>query len=133
MPETSVDLSGQWDGEFSYPAGEGPVTPFVATLVQRGNSVTGNISEPDLHLPGATAEATFVGVVTGEAVDFTKTYRKVVWGYVHPVDYVGQIREKGNVIAGVWSLLDMNGRFEMRRHATRELAEEREAEIEIER
>lgn len=107
------------------------MTPFVATLVQRGNSVTGNISEPDLHLSGATAEATLVGVVTGEAVDFTKTYRKVIWGYVHPVDYVGQIREKGNVISGVWSLLHMNGRFEMRRHGARELVEEREVEAEL--
>ncbi len=133
MASAPIDLSGEWDGQFSYPAGNGPVTPFLATLSQRGTSFTGTIMEPDLYLGGATAEATVIGVIAGHAVDFTKTYRKATMGYENPVDYVGQLVDKGERITGVWSLLDMNGTFEMTRHGGAEAHVEREETVEIER
>ncbi len=126
------DLSGEWDGEFAYPAGGGPVTPFLAALTQRGASFTGTIIEPDIHLIGNFAEATIIGVLAGDAVDFTKTYRKAAWGYENPVDYVGQLLDDATRITGVWSLLDMNGTFEMTRRGGAEAEEEREQEVVVE-
>lgn len=129
MPE---DLSGQWDGQFAYPSGTGPLTPFLANLSQRGASFTGTIIEPDLYSPGASTEATIVGVIAGDAVDFTKTYRHASRGYENPVDYVGKLSEDGERITGVWSLLSYNGTFEMVRQGGKKVAVEREEEAEIE-
>ena len=133
MASRPKDISGQWDGQFSYPAGGGPVTPFLATLNQRGTSFTGSIIEPDLYMTGEAAEATVVGVIAGHAVDFTKTYRKAAMGYKNPVDYVGQLMDKGERIVGVWSLLDMNGTFEMTRHRGAVAQEELEDAAAVER
>ncbi|KLE33893.1 hypothetical protein [Aurantiacibacter luteus] len=72
-----------------------------------------------------------MGVVAGDAVDFTKTYARASFGYENPVDYVGQVLDDGERITGVWSLLDMNGTFEMTRHASRAEAGERVAEEEL--
>ncbi|MDE1466150.1 hypothetical protein [Aurantiacibacter sp. D1-12] len=131
MPQ-GHDLSGQWDGTFAYPAKEGPATPFLATISQHDGRIAGTIIEPDLHSPGASAEAAIVGIVSAGAVDFTKTYLKASRGYANPVDYVGQLSDDGNRITGVWSLLHMNGTFEMTREAEAEIAEEREESVEIE-
>ena len=111
------------------------MTPFLATLSQRGTTFTGTIIEPDLYLIGKSAEATLVGIIAGHAVDFTKTYRKAAWGYENPVDYVGQLVDRGERITGVWSLLDMNGTFEMSRRGGAEAEEEREeaATLDMER
>lgn len=126
-----LDLSGQWDGIFAYPAGRGPETPFLASIVQRGNRISGSIIEPDLYGPGSAAEASIIGVAGGDAVDFTKTYVKASRGYGHPVDYVGQVEEDGNRIRGVWSLLEMNGTFEMTRQEQVEVAVEKEEKVEL--
>jgi hypothetical protein len=61
-------------------------------------------------------------------VDFTKTYSAPPFGYENPVDYVGSLSDDGNTVKGVWSLLEWDGTFEMRREAaSEELAEEEEA------
>ena len=105
-----------------------PTTPFLARLRHKGTSITGTISEPDLYASG-TAEATITGVVTGAGIDFTKVYRQAAMGYENPVDYVGQVLDNGTRIAGVWSLLHMNGTFEMvRRLAKLDAAEAERAE-----
>lgn len=131
MASAPKDLSGEWDGAFTYPNGTGPVTPFLATLAQRGASFTGTIIEPDLYFAGASAQATIVGIVAGHAVDFTKTYRKATMGYENPVDYVGQLVDKGERITGVWSLLDLNGTFEMTRRGSTQAQVEREETAEV--
>lgn len=127
----SHDLTGQWDGTFAYPAKEGPATPFLAQLSQQDGRFTGQIIEPDLYAPGASATAEIVGIVSGGSVDFTKTYRKASRGYENPVDYVGQLSDDGNRITGVWSLLHMNGTFEMTREAAAEIADDRVESVEI--
>lgn len=127
------DLTGTWDGQFAYPAGTGPVTPFLATITQSGGNFSGSIIEPDLYRPSATTEAVIAGVVAGAAVDFTKTYRKASMGYENPVDYVGQLSEDGNRIWGVWSLLEWNGTFEMTRSESVKVEEEARATEEVDR
>ena len=127
------DLSGQWDGHFDYPSGFGPRTPFLASVDQTGGRISGTIIEPDLYGSAAPASATIEGVVAGDTVDFTKIYRKASSVYDNPVDYVGRVDETGNRITGVWSLLDINGLFEMTRQAAIERTVEREEEAELRR
>ncbi|RJY08958.1 hypothetical protein [Aurantiacibacter aquimixticola] len=126
---STTDLSGEWDGVFTYPGGSGPDTPFLATLRQRGNSITGTIVEPDIYGFGS-AEATLVGIVGGSGVDFTKTYRRARMGYENPVDYVGQLQDDGQRVVGMWSLLDWNGSFEMTRRSGTTATETRQAKVE---
>ena len=127
----SHDLSGQWDGHFDYSAGFGPSTAFLATIRQSGGHFTEQVIEPDLYSRAAPAEAMIEGVVAGQSVDFTKRYTHASFGYENPVDYVGQLSEDGNRISGVWSLLDLNGTFEMTREAEAAVGEERAATDEV--
>lgn len=127
------DLSGEWDGRFSYPGGRGPETPFRARIDQADQRFTGTIEEPDLYLSGGSALATIVGISSAGSVDFTKTYRRAAQGYENPVDYVGQVSADGMRVAGVWSLLDMNGQFEMVRRAKVKREEGRVEESEVPR
>ncbi|WAT18634.1 hypothetical protein OZN62_03370 [Aurantiacibacter sp. MUD11] len=123
------DLSGQWSGEYAYPRDTGPVTPFLAIIEDHGGRLTGTIIEPNTVESG-TLEADLVGLRHGTGVDFTKTYTPgASRHYSHPVDYVGSVSEDGQVIKGVWSLLDLDGTFVMRRELTREEMLEREAEV----
>ncbi len=68
-----------------------------------------------------TISAVLSGTHAGSSVDFTKTYPGGEWGYENPVDYVGQLSSDGLSITGMWSLLDMNGAFEMHRDAAEEI------------
>ena len=71
--------------------------------------------EPDI-VSGGVIEASLAGARDGSSVDFTKTYPKNASpDYAEPVDYVGTLSSDGTVIRGVWSLLDWDGTFEMRR------------------
>lgn len=115
-------IAGSWDGLFSYPACFGPPTPFVASLTETGGHVTGTVIEPRVFGAAGTIEASLSGHRSGQSVDFTKTYRHPPPGYENPVDYVGRLSEDGSRIEGVWSVLDLDGTFEM----TRDIAAEPE-------
>ena len=124
-----LDLSGRWDGTFAYPSGVGPVTPFLAEIIEQGGTLSGSILEPELaHGSGEAISAVLSGHRAGTAVDFTKTYRGQRLGYENPVDYVGTLSADGLRIAGVWSLLHLDGTFEMHRDARQAAMEEREGE-----
>ena len=133
MASKAQDLTGRWDGKFAYPAGRGPPTPFRAVITQSGNGFSGLIDEPDLYRRGQAMEAEIVGVLAGRSVDFTKTYVGGGWGYENPVDYVGELSADADRITGVWSLLDMNGTFEMVRRLAAGAEEVREAEVALKR
>ena len=87
-------------------------------------SLSGSIIEPDAYHPATTLKAHCAGVREARAVDFTKTYFDAPYGYENPVDYVGQLSPDGMSVTGMWSLLDMNGRFEMHREIRAEETEE---------
>ncbi|APE28995.1 hypothetical protein [Aurantiacibacter gangjinensis] len=128
---SAEDLSGQWSGEYAYPQGFGPVTPFLAIIEDKGGYISGTIVEPDM-IGGETLEALIVGTRGGTGVDFTKVYAPSFSArYSNPVDYVGSVQDDGMTIRGMWSLLDLDGRFEMRREFTREELLEREAEAKV--
>ncbi len=108
------NISGEWHGTYRYPAGLGPDTPFLASVIDNGGDLTGTIIEPDECRP-ATARATLRGHRFGAVIDFTKTYRAAGPEYDEPVDYVGRLSDDGTCISGVWSLSGFDGTFEMYR------------------
>ena len=125
-------MTGQWHGTFTYPRNLGPATPFLATIVENAGSLSGSVIEPDaMYRSGRTMEAVLAGHRGGRAVDFTKQYEGQAFGYENPVDYVGQLAADGQSVTGVWSLLDMNGTFEMFRDVEAEKVEEREEAVEV--
>ncbi len=71
----SINLSGLWLGSFSYPAGQGPLTPFLASLEDNDGSLSGSIVEPNTIGNASEQLQAFVsGSRSGTAVDFTKMY-----------------------------------------------------------
>ncbi|MDP9416036.1 MAG: hypothetical protein M3Q08_18500 [Pseudomonadota bacterium] len=111
------NLSGLWLGSFSYPEGSGPVTPFLASLEDEDGSLRGTTIEPNtMGRSSDQLEALLSGSRAGDAVDFTKMYDGES-DAAHAVDYVGRLSSDGNSIAGVWSLRDADGTFEMHREA----------------
>ena len=129
MNRQALDLTGRWDGSFSYPWGFGTTTPFLAEIVETGGSLSGSVVEPDLaYRSGETMEALLAGHHVGTSVDFTKTYRGNRFGYENPVDYGGTVSQDGLQIEGVWSLLDLDGTFEMHRDAAAAVQEEKSVE-----
>ena len=129
MRRSSFNLTGDWSGHYSYPRGFGPTTPFLARIEDDGGRFTGTIVEPDT-LTGRALTASITGLRHGTSVDFTKTYGPGArFGYENPVDYVGSLSEDGNVLKGVWSLLELDGTFEMHREAAAEEEDACEAEV----
>ncbi len=126
---TGINLSGLWLGNFSYPGGLGPTTPFLARLEDHGGSLGGSTIEPNTIGSGRKElSAVISGSRDGRAVDFTKMYDGES-DAAHAVDYVGRLSGDGNTISGVWSLGGMDGTFEMHREAVWEEAASREAEV----
>lgn len=125
-----LNLSGVWQGLFSYPDGRNrdPVS-FVATLAELDGWIDGTTEEP-----GATAEtsglalrATIQGRRTGRTLTFLKLYDGRPRGY-DTVTYQGAINDDASEIEGRWSIPgNWSGSFLMIRSSRPEVALEREA------
>ena len=125
-----LDLSGKWDGVFTYPETAGPTTPFLAEISEEAGVLFGTTIEPGLY-KSTSVKALILGHRSERSVDFTKTYAGRKAGYENPVDYVGQLSKDGLRITGVWSLLDWNGTFEMTREVGAEVAQKERASVEV--
>jgi hypothetical protein len=124
-----MNISGLWLGSFSYPAGLGPTTPFLARIEDHGGSLAGSIIEPNtVGSSSDELEAVLSGGRDGHSVDFTKVYDGAS-DAAHAVDYAGKLSEDGNSITGVWSLAHLDGTFEMHREAVWDEQEGVEAEV----
>ena|SRR5918998_6285656 len=100
-----ADLSGTWLG--TYWQWEVP-TRFEVTLLQSGNTLTGNILDD-----GNLGEATLTGEVIGRRVTFVKRY---VSGSHHSVSYTGTVSESEDFMQGEWSIRGVDsGSWEARR------------------
>ena len=122
-----ANISGLWMGSYSYPFGA--AVPFLAKIEDAGGALSGSIIEPNtMGVSSDSLEAIVSGSRHGSAVDFTKAYDGAS-DAAHAVDYVGRLSGDGNSIAGVWSLADADGTFEMHREAVWEEAEGRETEV----
>ena len=126
-----LDLSGAWQGLYSYPVKQ-PSVPFTATLDEALGWLTGRTEETGSigDARGLTISATLQGRRTGRSVTFLKTYDGAYRGY-DSVRYEGAVNEEGTEIDGRWSIAGVwSGSFLMIRSGsagfalTRETAEQ---------
>ncbi len=117
MQQSSQDLTGVWNGLYTYP--DGRSVSFIATLIAHGSTFTGSTHELCIMglAPGGTLYASLVGSRDGAAVAFRKTYEGGVPGY-GAVDYAGTLSADATEIAGRWSIPGAwSGKFLMIRPA----------------
>ncbi len=113
MQAKSQDLTGVWNGLYSYP--DGRSVTFVATLIESGSALTGSTHEPcvGVHCPAATLFANLVGSRNGSAVGFRKTYEGAGPHY-RSVDYAGTLNAEATEIEGRWTIPGVwSGKFLM--------------------
>ena len=99
-----TDLSGAWLGTYWQ---QGQPVRFEMTLVQGGNTISGNILDNNY-----LGEASLSGTVTGRSVSFSKKY---LMGSRHSVQYSGTVSEDGNTIKGKWQVLVFTGAWSAHR------------------
>jgi hypothetical protein len=117
MPANAQDLTGVWNGLYSYV--DGRSVTFVATLIEHGRALTGSIHEPCVfgRVRGGTLVASLIGSRQGSAVAFRKTYDGTVPGY-GVVDYDGTLNADATEIEGRWTIVGAwSGKFLMIRPA----------------
>ncbi|MEC4893735.1 MAG: hypothetical protein SAL07_11320 [Oscillatoria sp. PMC 1051.18] len=100
-----ADLTGTWLGTYWQ---LGIPTRFELSIVQGGNTITGNILD-DSYL----GEASLSGSVVGRNVSFVKRY---LTSARHSINYTGTISEDENFIHGKWQIDKRHsGKWEARR------------------
>ena len=125
------DLSGTWQGLYSYNDSREPVA-FVAVVIDAAGSLGGTTHERCAagEAPGGYLYATLSGQRAGSTVTFVKTYDGT-GGWEHSVGYDGTINEDGTEITGQWQVHDewgaWTGPFLMMRASGKEDAVVRKA------
>jgi hypothetical protein len=108
------DLSGTWDGLYSYPRTL-PSVSFVAVLNETAGWLTGTTQEAAQggSAGGQKLTATLQGRRSGAFVKFLKLYDVPVPGY-DSIAYEGNVSADGTEIAGRWiALVNWSGTFLM--------------------
>ena len=108
------DLSGPWDGLYSYPRTLAPVS-FVADLKETGGWLTGTTGEAAASgsATGQNLSATLQGRRSGSFVKFLKLYDGSVPGF-DSVAYEGNVSADGTEIDGRWTAIgNWSGTFLM--------------------
>jgi hypothetical protein len=124
MQADAQNLTGVWNGLYSYP--DGRSVTFVATLIDGGSTLSGSTHEPCVggDCPAATLFATLMGSRSGSSVSFRKTYEAADprWG---TVNYEGRLNAEATEIEGRWMIPGVwSGKFMMIRPLREELKEE---------
>lgn len=102
MTTRENDLTGVWDGLYSYTLSAQLESCFTAVLLQTGGGFSGMIHETmRRHMGDVAANAAVEGMLDGKAVRFTKAYDGS-GGQSHSVLYEGRL--SGDEIEGVWSV-----------------------------
>ncbi|KEO89024.1 hypothetical protein EH31_13335 [Erythrobacter longus] len=115
MTDDTLDLTGTWDGTFSYKEVRGgPKTPFLATINETSGLFSGTVTEPH-RIGSRTMQAIIHGSRQGHRVSFSKDYEAVDHSYQSTVQYRGTMSGDGQVISGVWNIGSWSGVFEMTR------------------
>ena len=100
-----ADVSGNWLG--TYWQQEVP-TRFEATLLQSGNTLSGNILDD-----GSLGEANLSGSVIGRSIQFTKRYLSKS---NYTITYTGTVSETEDFMQGEWRIgLFSSGKWEAHR------------------
>jgi hypothetical protein len=127
---TENDLTGVWQGLYSYAGGES--VAFVATIIDSASSISGGTHESAVSHSGARATlfATLSGARRGSSVSFLKTYDGT-GGWSHAVRYDGALSGDATEIEGRWRIGWLSGRFTMTRprRAARRIARKIEERV----
>jgi hypothetical protein len=127
MAEDARNLTGVWQGLYTYPHGQS--VSFVATLIDSAGALSGSTHEAGGHgnAPSGTLYATLAGTRSGSAVTFGKTYDGKLPHY-HAVDYVGTLNADATEVEGRWTISGVwSGTFLMIRPARKEESVKRKA------
>ncbi len=119
------NLSGIWNGLYSYPRTRPPVH-FVAELSELDGWLSGVIEErsDDDDDAGGMIGATLQGRRTGRTVTFLKTYDRMT-RLRDAVQYQGEVNGDGTEIEGRWTTVGWSGAFLMIRSGAGEEARTR--------
>ncbi|MGB6175002.1 MAG: hypothetical protein WBF43_01390 [Methylocella sp.] len=110
-----LNLSGQWQGRFSYATNKREPVSFVAALSEHDSRLNGEIEETGAvaDAAGQTLHATVQGRRLGRSVKFLKVYRDSFHRY-GSVQYEGEVNDDATEIAGWWTVPgSWSGRFVM--------------------
>jgi hypothetical protein len=121
MDTQAHDLTGVWNGLYSYP--DGRSVAFVATLIESGSMLTGSTHEPcaDADCPAGTLFASLMGGRAAGSVTFRKTYEGAGPRY-GTVNYAGTLNTEATEIEGRWIIPGVrSGKFMMIRPLREEL------------
>lgn len=91
-----ANLNGSWLGTYWQ---RGNPTRFELSLVQGGNSLTGNILD-DSHL----GEASVIGEIIGRKITFTKSYLNSYY----TIEYQGIVAETEDFMSGEWTIANLD-------------------------
>jgi hypothetical protein len=127
MARGTNNLTGIWQGLYSYPRALAPVG-FTATLLESGTWLSGSIHELAQRHDGEPTEAyaTLLGGRHGQVVQFTKTYDGTN-GWSHSLAYDGTLSDDATEIEGRWMGADWAGKFLMIRPEGQRAGQLREA------
>lgn len=127
-------LSGSWTGRYDYDnIAFGTPVSFDAVLTETGNTLRGEVVEPNTFRPEATDTllAVIAGTRNGSSVSFVKTYTDFEAGD-HP-HYQGQVNTTATRITGRWhfpSMPGIKGTFLLARTAEAAVRKETKAAME---
>ena len=124
MDRQAQDLTGVWNGLYSYP--DGRSVTFVATLIESGSTLSGSTHEPCVgaDCPAGTLFASLMGSREGSAVRFRKTYEAAGPRFA-TVNYEGRLNAEATEIEGRWMIPGHgSGKFMMIRPLREGLKEE---------
>src|ERR1700692_4077174 len=127
MSADAQNLTGVWQGLYTYPSGES--VSFVATLIDSSGALSGSTHEPCPRAVSAsgTLYATLAGSRSGSAVEFCKTYDGKVPRF-HAVDYAGTLNADATEVEGRWVIRGVwSGQFLMIRTPRKEASGARQA------
>lgn len=112
-------MNGLWSGWYDY-ARFGEAVPFTAWLDETAGQLLGTILEPNTFSPLELddLESEIIGIRSGSAVTFTKTYKPRQGAHRHQILYEGDIDSAMQRVRGEWAFAGgyvETGRFELAR------------------
>ena len=130
--EDSLNLTGQWQGQYSYFRNKAPV-PFSATINENGSWLDGLVEEVGTagDAKGKPIAATLQGRRTGRSVTWLKIYHGSFRLY-DSVQYRGEVSADGQEIEGQWVIHgNSGGRFLMVRQAGKTAARTKRIAVKV--